>query len=56
MHPKELDINDNPDIAEKLFKMINFIIEEMITKPKEIEELFEKMPQGARDAIAKRDS
>lgn len=56
VHPKELDINDNPDIAETLFKMINLIIKAMITEGKEVDELFAKTPQGARDAIAKRDS
>lgn len=56
VHPKELDINDNPDIAETLFKMINLIVKAMITEGKEVDELFAKTPQGARDAIAKRDS
>ena len=56
VHPKELDINDNPHIAEKLFKMINLIVKAMITEGKEVEELFAKTPQGARDAIVKRDS
>ncbi|WP_104697775.1 MULTISPECIES: DUF4145 domain-containing protein [unclassified Helicobacter] len=56
VHPKELDINDNPDIAEKLFKMINLIVKEMITRPREINELYATTPQGARDAIEKRDS
>ncbi|HIY43588.1 MAG TPA: DUF4145 domain-containing protein [Candidatus Helicobacter avistercoris] len=55
VHPKELDINDNPNIAETLFKMINFIIEEMITKPKEIEDIYGKMPEKERGWVVDRD-
>ncbi|WP_300222962.1 DUF4145 domain-containing protein [uncultured Helicobacter sp.] len=58
VHPNELDINDSPDIAQQLFKMINFIVEEMVTKnnEKEIEELYAKMPQKAIEWIKERDS
>lgn len=53
---KELDINDNPNIAHKLFEMLNFIVQETITRPREIENLFEdNIPQGTKKAIEKRD-
>lgn len=55
VHPGELDIKDTPDIAHQLFKMINFIVEDRITKPKEIQALFDQLPKGAVEAIAKRD-
>lgn len=42
-HPSELDINDNPEIANILFEMINFIVGEIITKPKEREEKLNKL-------------
>ncbi|HFW6578099.1 TPA: DUF4145 domain-containing protein [Campylobacter jejuni] len=42
-HPSELDINDNPEIANTLFEMINFIVGEIITKPKEREERLNKL-------------
>lgn len=42
-HPSELDINDNPEIANILFEMINFIVGEIITKPKEREERLNKL-------------
>lgn len=56
VHPGELDINDTPDIAHQLFKMINFIVEDRITRPKEVQALFDQLPQGAVEAIAKRDA
>ncbi|MCR8697523.1 DUF4145 domain-containing protein [Campylobacter sp. LMG 7929] len=42
-HPSELDINDNSEIANILFEMINFIVGEIITKPKEREERLNKL-------------
>lgn len=43
VHPSELDINDNPEIANILFEMINFIVGEIITKPKELQEKLNKL-------------
>jgi hypothetical protein len=57
VHPGTIDLDDNMDIAISLFKLLNFITEEMITKPKEIESLYENiLPQSKRDAIEKRDT
>lgn len=55
VHPGEIKIEDTPDIAENLFRMINFIVEDRITKPKEIEALYGKLPGEAREAIERRD-
>ncbi len=55
IHPGELDVEDNPEIALSLFKLINLIVEQMITQPKEVSEIYESLPKGAKDAIAKRD-
>ena len=55
VHPGEIDLNDTPDTANKLFQMINFIVQDRITHPKEIEALYEELPVGAREAIDKRD-
>jgi hypothetical protein len=56
VHRGEIQLNDTPEIAQNLFRLINIIVEEMITKPKEIEQIYASLPQGARDAIAKRDA
>lgn len=55
VHPGELNISDTPEIAYSLFRMINFIVEDRITKPKEIEVLYSQLPIGALNAIEKRD-
>jgi len=55
VHPGELDLNDNPEIAAKLFQMINFIVDDRITRPKEVETLYGQIPPDSRAAIEKRD-
>ena len=56
VHPGEIDLNDTPDIAQNLFRMINFIVEDRITRPKEIESLYNQLPEESRKAIEKRDN
>lgn len=56
VHPGEINLNDSPDIGQHLFSMINFIVEDRITRPKHIASLYEKLPETAREAITKRDA
>ncbi len=55
VHPGEIEINDTPEIAHNLFVMMNLIVEERISRPKHIQSLYDKLPEGARKAIEKRD-
>lgn len=56
VHPGELNIDDNPEIALKLFKLINLIIEKMITEPAEINDFYENtIPQDIQKSISDRD-
>ena len=56
VHPGEINIDDDPSIAYSLFEMVNFVVEDRITKPKKISELYKKLPEGALKAVEKRDS
>lgn len=55
VHPGELDLKDTPEVALSLFKLINVIVYDRITRPNEIEALYNTLPDGARDAITRRD-
>lgn len=55
VHPGELNLTENPEHAVKLFNLVNFIAEKMITEPKEIDSFYEDLPEGAKEAIKKRD-
>ena len=56
MHPGELDLKDDRDTASQLFRLVNFIIQERISEPKQRKKIFERLPQKAKDAIKKRDA
>ena len=57
VHPGVIDFRDNPEIALKLFKLINIIVEQMITQPKELSELYNNViPEGVKEQIKKRNN
>jgi len=56
VHPGEIDLNDTPETAQQLFHMINFTVEDRITRPKQIDALYNQLPEKAKDAIKKRDN
>lgn len=55
VHPGEIDLSEEPERVVKLFGLINFIANKMITEPREIEDFYSQLPEGAISAIAKRD-
>jgi hypothetical protein len=56
VHPGTIDLDDNSDVALKLFKILNIIADEMITKPKEISELYNDLiPDETKEHINQRD-
>lgn len=56
VHPGEIDLNDTPGAAFSLFEMINFIVEDRISRPNKIKALYGTLPEAAKQAIEKRDS
>jgi Domain of unknown function (DUF4145) len=55
VHPGTLDLKDDRDTAMRLFSLVNIIAEQMISNPKHVQELYEKLPENKRKAIEKRD-
>jgi Domain of unknown function (DUF4145) len=55
VHPGELDVRDDREIAASLFALVNLVAEVMISTPKDVQEAYDGLPQAARDAINKRD-
>jgi len=57
VHPGEIDLKDNPEIATKLFSIVNFIAEKMITEPRELEAFYDKtVPDNKKEQIKQRDN
>lgn len=44
VHPGLLDLNDKREIALELFRIVNLIVEAMITMPKKIDQLSKELP------------
>jgi len=56
VHPGQINLEDNAEIAHKLFGILNFIAEELITKPKELEGLYaDLIPETTQEHIKERD-
>src|SRR3989304_8987725 len=56
VHPGEINLDERSEKVLKLFELINFIAEKMVTEPKEIESFYENLPEDAKKAVEKRDS
>lgn len=55
VHPGQIDISDDQETAQTLFKIMNIVVDSRITQPNKISALYAKLPQSSRDAIKKRD-
>jgi hypothetical protein len=51
VHPGSLDVRDDPEIAHRLFELVNRIADTFISQPKRAKELWDKLPQAKRDEI-----
>ncbi|MFC1548701.1 DUF4145 domain-containing protein [Candidatus Omnitrophota bacterium] len=55
VHPGQIDLKDDEKTASELFSLINLIAEVMITQPKSIDALYDKLPENKKTAIDDRD-
>ncbi|WP_437496059.1 DUF4145 domain-containing protein [Sorangium sp. So ce1099] len=57
VHPGQLDLRDDVDTVQKLFGLVNLVVEIMITQPKHVTEMYSSViPDSLRVAIDRRDS
>lgn len=55
VHPGELDLRDNPEIAHTLFSLVNTIADQLITHPKAVNAIYANLPNSKREGIDQRD-
>ncbi|UYF99354.1 DUF4145 domain-containing protein [Halomonas sp. GD1P12] len=56
VHPGELKDEDIDKSVGSMFELLNFIVQDRITRFKEIDALYESLPEGKRQGVEKRDS
>jgi hypothetical protein len=56
VHPGSIDLKDDRGTAAKLFVLVNRIAYDMITHPRELDALYDSLPEAKKDEIAKRDA
>src|SRR3990167_9034185 len=56
VHPGEINLEEEPEKVLKLFELINFITEKMITELKEINNFYDTLPENSKKAVEKRDN
>lgn len=56
-HEGQIDLTgeDNKEVVDRLFWLINFIVEKTISDPKQIDEAFSAMPEDKRRGVKDRD-
>jgi len=55
VHPGVLSDDDLSNVANSLFFLVNFIVEQQIAQPRKVADLFDGLPANAHEQIAKRD-
>ena len=55
VHPGEINLEDDEELALSLFDFVNLIAEQMITTPQKVAAMYARMPEVKRDGVAQRD-
>jgi hypothetical protein len=56
VHPGTIDLRDDRATALELFDLINVIAEQMLSHPKRVKELYERLPERKREGIELRNA
>ncbi len=55
VHPGSMDLRDDRATAESLFRLLNLIVEKMISEPKHVDQVYASLPKSILLQIEKRD-
>ncbi len=55
VHPGQMNLKDDSETAVALFKLLNFIVEKTITESKEIDQIYNILPENKKEGIINRD-
>jgi Domain of unknown function (DUF4145) len=55
VHPGQIDLEEHSETVDALFALLNFVVDDRISKPKQIDDLYSTLPSGPLAAIERRD-
>lgn len=55
-HPGEIKLDEDPGLVHKMYGLMNYVTDRLITWNNQINELFEGLPEGIKNQIESRDS
>ena len=55
VHPGEINLNEDPELANALFSLINLIVFDAFSYDKYGDSLYEKLPESKRKGVEDRD-
>lgn len=55
VHPGEINLNEDPEHVKAMFAFMNYVVDGLISQEKQINKLFESLPDRQRNSIKKRD-
>jgi hypothetical protein len=55
VHPGQIDLEEQSGTVDALFSLLNFVVDDRISKPKQIDDLYSAMPAEPLAAIDRRD-
>jgi hypothetical protein len=55
VHPGEINLNDDPELANALFYLINLIVFDAFSYDKYVDSLYDKLPESKRKGVEDRD-
>jgi len=54
VHPGEIDPEEDPELLPRLFEFVNLIVDQAITQPNKIKDLYDSLPESAREQVERR--
>lgn len=55
LHSGQIAIDDDPEVVATLFMLLNYIVDDRITRPKTVSKIYNKLPSGKLQGIKDRD-
>lgn len=56
VHPGEILLDDDSETVPALFALLNLVVHHVLSRPRQVDSLFDSLPESAKSAIERRDA